>query len=159
MNNREGLTPLAVVKALGEKDLWPVYLFGLVVFIPYSPPQTYLSLILKQLGYSTLKANLLAIPSQFFFALNTIPYTWLSAKLNERSFLASLSNVWNLAFLIPLYLLKKSSSHHYNWIRYGLIIALTSVPYCKFSTLLLAPRLFSKRKLSRIVRFVFWGGG
>lgn len=28
MNNREGLTPLAVFKALGEKDLWPVYLLG-----------------------------------------------------------------------------------------------------------------------------------
>ncbi|SJX61620.1 uncharacterized protein SRS1_12605 [Sporisorium reilianum f. sp. reilianum] len=130
MNNREGLTPLAVVKALGEKDLWPVYLLGLVVFIPYSPPQTYLSLILKQLGYSTLKANLLAIPSQFFFAFNTIWYTWLSARFNERSFLASLSNVWNLAFLIPLYLLKESSTSHYSWIRYALITALTSVPYC-----------------------------
>ncbi|KAJ9478382.1 putative transporter [Pseudozyma hubeiensis] len=130
MNNREGLTPRAVLHALGEKDLWPVYLLGLIVFIPYSPPQTYLSLILKQLGYTTLKANLLAIPSQFFFALNTIPYTWLSARLNERSILASLSNVWNLAFLIPLYLLKESSTNHYNWVRYALITVLTSVPYC-----------------------------
>ncbi|GAC96449.1 hypothetical protein PHSY_004029 [Pseudozyma hubeiensis SY62] len=130
MNNREGLTPRAVLHALGEKDLWPVYLLGLIVFIPYSPPQTYLSLILKQLGYTTLKSNLLAIPSQFFFALNTIPYSWLSARLNERSILASLSNVWNLAFLIPLYLLKESSTNHYNWIRYALITVLTSVPYC-----------------------------
>ncbi|SPO24710.1 related to permease [Ustilago trichophora] len=130
MNNREGLSLGALFKALGEKDLWPVYLLGLIIFIPYSPPQTYLSLILKQLGYGTLQANLLAIPSQFFFALNTIPYTWLSAKLNEKSFMASLSNVWNLAFLIPLYLLKESSSNYYNWVRYGLITALTSVPYC-----------------------------
>ena len=102
-----------------------------MVFIPYSPPQTYLSLILKQLGYGTLQANLLAIPSQFIFALNTIPYTWLSARLNERSIMASLSNFWNLAFLIPLYLLKESSSSYYNWVRYALITALTSVPYCK----------------------------
>lgn len=104
---------------------------AVIILIPYSPPQTYLSLILKQLGYGTLQANLLAIPSQFFFALNTIPYTWLSAKLNEKSLMASLSNVWNLAFLIPLYLLKESSSNYYNWVRYGLITALTSVPYCK----------------------------
>ncbi|KIS70359.1 uncharacterized protein UMAG_01528 [Mycosarcoma maydis] len=130
MNNREGLTSSAVWQALGEKDLWPVYLLGLVVFIPYSPPQTYLSLILRQLGYTTLKSNLLAIPSQFFFALNTIPYTWLSARLNERSILASLSNVWNISFLIPLYLLKESSTNHYNWVRYALITVLTSVPYC-----------------------------
>ncbi|SNX83371.1 related to permease [Melanopsichium pennsylvanicum] len=130
MNNREGLSLRALWKALSGKDLWPVYLLGLVVFIPYSPPQTYLSLILRQLGYGTLRSNLLCIPSQFFFALNTIPYTWLSARLNERSILASLSNVWNLAFLIPLYLLKESSSNHYDWIRYALITALTSVPYC-----------------------------
>ncbi|ETS62765.1 hypothetical protein PaG_02507 [Moesziomyces aphidis] len=130
MNNREGVSVKGLLRSLGEKDLWPVYLLGLVVFIPYSPPQTYLSLILKQLGYGTLDANLLAIPSQFFFAFNTIWYTWLSARFNERGIMASLSNVWNISFLIPLYLLKHSSSEHYNWIRYGLITALTSVPYC-----------------------------
>lgn len=98
----------------------------------------YLSLILKQLKFSTLQSNLLAIPSQFFFALNTVPYAWLSARLNERGILASLSNVWTLAFLIPLYLLKHSMEDKYNWIRYGLITALTSVPYCKLTTFFLA---------------------
>lgn len=160
MNNREGVTLKALWSSLGEKDLWPVYGLGrrytrvvkhhhtlsfasnciltfhlssrptVIVFISYSPPSSYLSLILKQLGYSTLHSNLLAIPSQFFFALNTIPYTWLSAKLNERGILSSLSNVWTISFLIPLYLLKESSTNHYNWIRYALITCLTSVPYC-----------------------------
>lgn len=103
----------------------------MIIFIPYSPPSSYLSLLLKQLGYSTLQSNLLAIPSQFFFALNMIPYTRLSAKLNERGILASFSNVWCLAFLIPLYLLKEVTTPYYDWVRYGLITALTSVPYCK----------------------------
>lgn len=98
----------------------------------------YLSLILKQLKFGTLQSNLLAIPSQFFFALNTVPYAWLSARLNERGILASLSNVWTLAFLIPLYLLKHSMEEKCNWIRYGLITALKSVPYCKLTTIFLA---------------------
>lgn len=45
--------------------------------------------------------------------------------------MASFSNFWCLAFLIPMYLLKESSSSYYNWVRYGLITALTSVPYCE----------------------------
>ncbi|KAJ1028743.1 hypothetical protein NDA16_001908 [Ustilago loliicola] len=130
MNNREGVSVKGLWAAIREKDLWPVYLLSLVVFQSYNPPQTYLSLILKQLKFGTLQSNLLAIPSQFFFALNTIPYAWLSAKLNERGILASLSNFWTLAFFIPLYLLKHSMEEKYNWIRYGLITALTSVPYC-----------------------------
>ncbi|KAJ1601344.1 hypothetical protein NDA14_001522 [Ustilago hordei] len=130
MNNREGVSLKGLWAAIREKDLWPVYMLGLVVFQSYNPPQMYLSLILKQLKFSTLQSNLLAIPSQFFFTLNTVPYAWLSARLNERGILASLSNVWTLAFLIPLYLLKHSMEDKYNWIRYGLITALTSVPYC-----------------------------
>ncbi|KAJ1029807.1 hypothetical protein NDA13_003047 [Ustilago tritici] len=130
MNNREGVSLKGLWAAIREKDLWPVYMLGLVIFQSYNPPQMYLSLILKQLKFGTLQSNLLAIPSQFFFALNTVPYAWLSARLNERGILASLSNVWTLAFLIPLYLLKHSMEEKYNWIRYGLITALTSVPYC-----------------------------
>ncbi|SOV04259.1 related to permease [Ustilago sp. UG-2017a] len=140
MNNREGVSLKGLWAAICEKDLWPVHMLGreymcnsgfnVVVFLSYNPPQMYLSLILKQLKFGTLQSNLLAIPSQFFFALNTVPYAWLSARLNERGILASLSNVWTLAFLIPLYLLKHSMEEKYNWIRYGLITALTSVPYC-----------------------------
>ena len=103
----------------------------MVIFIPYSPPSSYLSLILKQLGYSTLQSNLLAIPSQFFFAINMISYTRLSARFNERGIMASLSDVWCLAFLIPLYLLNEVSTPHYDWIRYALTTCLISVPYCK----------------------------
>ncbi|KAJ1027543.1 hypothetical protein NDA18_003545 [Ustilago nuda] len=71
MNNREGVSLKGLWAAIREKDLWPVYMLGLVVFQSYNPPQMYLSLILKQLKFSTLQSNLLAIPSQFFFALNT----------------------------------------------------------------------------------------
>lgn len=122
-----------------------------MVFIPYTPPTTYLSLILKQLGYSSLKANLLAIPQQFFFAINMIPYAWLSARFNERSFMASLSNFWNLAFLIPLYLLKESQTSYYNWVRYGLITALTSVPYCTLSKSISNPLLILALTLTILV--------
>lgn len=130
MNNRQGISWSSLWSSLGEKDLWPVYLLGLVLVIPLSPPSTYLSLTLKQLGFSTLQSNLLCIPSQFWFALNVVPYAWLSTKLNERGILASVSSIWTLAFLIPLYLLHESDSSRYAWTRYALTICLCAAPFC-----------------------------
>lgn len=46
-----------------DYDLWPLYVLGLVCFIPQSPPTKYLTLIVKSLGFSTFNTNLLTIPS------------------------------------------------------------------------------------------------
>lgn len=63
MHNRQALTPRRLWQTLKDYDLWPLYLLGLVVFIPQSPPFKYLTLIVKSLGFSTFNTNLLTIPS------------------------------------------------------------------------------------------------
>lgn len=63
MHNRQALTPRRLWQTLKDYDLWPLYLLGLVVFIPQSPPTKYLTLIVKSLGFSTFNTNLLTIPS------------------------------------------------------------------------------------------------
>lgn len=113
-------------KVVKDWEQWPLYLIGLINYIPPSPPSNYLSFILRQLGFSVFHANLLAIPSQFLFAVNLIVLTWVSEKLKERSIVSSASNIWILPWLIALVALPGANP----WIRYALLTGLLSYPYC-----------------------------
>ncbi|PHH50564.1 putative transporter YIL166C [Ceratocystis fimbriata CBS 114723] len=127
MNNRQGVGLALLWKVLKDWEMWPLYLIGLTSYIPPSPPNTYLSYILRQLGFNTFKANLLAIPSQFLFAIQLLVISWVSEKVKERSIISSLSNIWILPWLIALVVVPASTSA---WVRYVLLSGLLSYPYC-----------------------------
>lgn len=94
--------------------------------IPPSPPQNYLSYILRQLGFSVFEANLLVIPSQVLFACHLLFITWVSRRFKERSIVSSTSNIWILPCLIALVLLPAAAT----WSRYAVLTVLLSYPYC-----------------------------
>lgn len=98
-----------------------------MVYIPPSPFSTYLSYILRQIGFSVFKANLLAIPSQFLYAVNLLIITWVSERVKERGMLSSLSNIWIFPWVLALVVLPADMSP---WVRYALISGLLSYPYC-----------------------------
>ncbi|KAG6811822.1 hypothetical protein H0H92_005681 [Tricholoma furcatifolium] len=50
MHNREGLSFKRMWVAICDYDIWPLYIAGLMFGIPISPPSTYLSLSLRNLG-------------------------------------------------------------------------------------------------------------
>ena len=126
MHNRQAVNLPLLWKALKDYDLWPLYLLGLTSFIPANPPQNYLALILRNIGFSTFQANLLTIPSQFAYGVNLLIITWVSEKLNERALVASISNWWFFPFLISLVAIGAKAS---NWLRYALLTGLLSYPY------------------------------
>lgn len=127
MNNREGVGLKLLFKSISDWEQWPLYLIGLTAYIPPSPPTTYLSYILRRLGFSVFQANLLAIPSQFLFAVQLLILTWFSEKVKERSIVSSLSNVWILPWLVALVTLSPKANP---WVRYALLTGLLSYPYC-----------------------------
>lgn len=88
MNNRQAVNLERLWKCLKDYDLWPLYLVGLVNYIPPQPPGTYLSLILRNMGFSTFEANMLTIPSQFLFGVNV-------SALNQNSHLISLTPIFS----------------------------------------------------------------
>ncbi|KAF3053900.1 hypothetical protein E8E11_011733 [Didymella keratinophila] len=127
MNNRTGVSLRLLWKTITDWEQWPLYLIGLMAYIPPSPPNTYLSYILRQLGFSTFQANMLLIPSQFLFAVQLLIVTWISKKLKERAIVSSLSNFWIFPWLVALVTLPASTNP---WVRYALLSGLLSYPYC-----------------------------
>ncbi|KAI1096532.1 MFS general substrate transporter [Rostrohypoxylon terebratum] len=127
MNNRQAVGPSLLFKATSDWEQWPLYIIGLTTYIPPSPPSNYLSYILRQIGFSVFNANLLAIPSQFLFAVNLIIVTWVSRRVNERSIISSSSNIWIFPWILALVLLPATASP---WVRYALLTGLLSYPYC-----------------------------
>jgi hypothetical protein len=127
MNNRQAVNLAKLWRAVSDWEQWPLYLIGLMVYIPPSPFNTYLSYILREIGFSVFHANLLAIPSQFLYAINLLIITWVSERVKERSILSSISNIWIFPWLLALVVLPATISP---WVRYALITGLLSYPYC-----------------------------
>ncbi|RYP48248.1 hypothetical protein DL768_005855 [Monosporascus sp. mg162] len=127
MNNREGVGPALLWKVIQEWEMWPLYLIGLLVYIPPSPVNTYLSFILRQMGFSVFHANLLAIPSQFLFAVHLLVITWVSSRFKERAIVSSMSSIWMFPWILALVLLPSTASP---WVRYALLTGFLSYPYC-----------------------------
>lgn len=63
MHNRQAITPKRLWETLKDFDLWPLYILGLVIYIPSSPPATYITLTLRKIGFDPFTTNLLTIPS------------------------------------------------------------------------------------------------
>ncbi|KZL65140.1 allantoate permease (permease for phthalate transporter) [Colletotrichum tofieldiae] len=126
MNNRTAVTLKGLWGALTNFDLWPIFIVGIFAWIPFQPTANYLSLILREMGYSVFESNMLTIPSYAIFAINVVVLGWLSEHFKERSIIGSLSNVWMLPFFIALVSIPDSSSP---WVRYVLITGINSLPY------------------------------
>ncbi|EED12304.1 transporter, putative [Talaromyces stipitatus ATCC 10500] len=126
MHNRQAITPKLLIEALYDYDMWPIYLVGLVWLIPTNPVNSYLSLELRSLGFSTFHTNLLTIPAYVIFIINLGLFTWLSEKLNQRLLLGAFAEVWNLAMLIALETMPR---HESAWARYAVLILLIGSPY------------------------------
>ncbi|KAF0322544.1 yil166c-like protein [Colletotrichum asianum] len=126
MNNRTAVTFHGLWTALTTVDLWPIFLVGLFAWIPFQPTANYLSLILRDMGYSVFESNMLAIPSYALFAFNVLIFGWLSEYFKERSIISSCSNIWMLPFFIALVALPESANP---WARYALLTGINSIPY------------------------------
>lgn len=86
LNNRTAVSFKEIVNTIITPDLLPIYIVsqhffgvcsktdmiqvGLFAWIPFQPTANYLSLTLRNLGYSVFEANVLTIPSYLLFAFN-----------------------------------------------------------------------------------------
>lgn len=128
MHNRMAITPRRLWHAVSDYDLWPIYALGLIAYIPQSPPSTYLTLTLRNLGFSTFNTNLLTIPSTAIGILTFLGITWLSEYVNERTFISVIQALWTLPCILALRFWPGALKDP--WPTYALITVLLSYPYC-----------------------------
>ncbi|KAI1757563.1 major facilitator superfamily domain-containing protein [Xylaria castorea] len=128
MNNRQAITPKILWACLTDYDLWPLYLIGLIVYIPQSPPMKYITLILRGVGFDTFTTNLLQIPYNVFHIVTLLLLTRLSSYLGEMTLVSSLQNIWMFPTLVALRWWPGVVQDA--WGTYALITVLLSYPYC-----------------------------
>ncbi|CAH2350777.1 uncharacterized transporter [[Candida] railenensis] len=102
MNNRQSISLAATLQSLLDYDLWPVYCIGLIAYIPTNTVSNYLTITLKNLGWSTFNVNLLTIPHNLFHIVMLLGVTKFSERLNERSLISLLVPLWLLPLLAIL---------------------------------------------------------
>ncbi|EAW21750.1 putative transporter [Aspergillus fischeri NRRL 181] len=126
MHNRQAVTPKMLWQALGDYDMWIIYLLGLTWLIPNTPATSYITLQLKSLGFKTFETNLLTIPAYAIFIVNLLFWTWISERFNVRFLLGVVAEVWCLVLLIALEVLPAEASP---WARWVILILLLGAPY------------------------------
>ncbi|KAL3478543.1 major facilitator superfamily domain-containing protein [Aspergillus californicus] len=125
MHNRQAITPKMLWKSLCDYDLWPIYAIGLTFGIPPSPPDQYLTLTLRGLGFDTFNSNLLSIPAQVATTINMLILTYISVKINQRAYIGMVVQFWFLPCLIALAVLPEGTAR---WGTYALVTVILSYP-------------------------------
>lgn len=136
MHNRQPITPKLLWKSMTDYDLWPLYILGLMFQIPMGPPNQYLTLTLKGLGFDTFHTNLLVIPSVVFHMFTMMILTYVAEIWKELTFTAAIPQIWALPFLIFIYV--KDINAINKWTSYAIMTALLSYPSGKSAAPLLS---------------------
>ena len=130
MHNRQPVTPRLLFQSLADYDLWPLYLIGVTFEIPGTPPQQYLTLILRDLGFSVVVTNLLAVPSKVIGMFTMLGLTYLSEVWNERSLTAMLGQLWLVPFLTYLYVVDVMETNR--WVAWAVLTLLLAWPSSEY---------------------------
>ena len=130
MHNRQAINLKLLWKSLCDFDLWPIYIFGLIWEMPSGPPDQYLTLTLRNLGFGTFDANLLSIPAQAMGALTMCVMTYFSTRWDERALFGVLTQIWYLPNLVALAVLPSDSSP---WVQFAVVSVLLSYPSRKLT--------------------------
>lgn len=128
MHNRQHISLKELWKSLCDYDHIPLYLLGLTTYIAAGTVGAYFTLILRSLGYSTFLTTMLQIPHYVLFMLNNLGLSFLSKRLKERTFVASLAAWWQFIFLIVLVAIPDSTNR---WAKYAILTLFLAYPYCQ----------------------------
>ncbi|PIL31406.1 MFS general substrate transporter [Ganoderma sinense ZZ0214-1] len=126
MHNRQGLTVKKIWAIIKDWRMWPIYSLGIVFMVPVQPPQTYLTLSLRNLGYTTTQANLLSIPSKVLGMVLLLLFCYISEVVDSRIAVLVALQFWALPLLVTLYTFTSKTSP---WAYFAVVTLITGFPY------------------------------
>jgi hypothetical protein len=125
MHNRQAITPKMLWESFKDYDMWPIYAIGLLFEIPASPPKAYVTLSLKNLGFSAFHITLLNIPITVLTAINLFWVTALTEWFGQIAIMGILTQLWAL----PLLLVDLTAINHISsWAQYAVTMLLVTQP-------------------------------
>ncbi|EMR91151.1 putative major facilitator superfamily transporter protein [Botrytis cinerea BcDW1] len=123
---REPATFKDIREAWGDSSMWGLYFIGLVAYIPATPVQSYITLTLKRLGYSTFNSNMLTIPSAAIQIVTMLSLAYSSDFFDERTFHCIFGEFWILPLLTALLTIPDGGRE---WGRWSLVTLISGYPY------------------------------
>ncbi|ORY92516.1 major facilitator superfamily domain-containing protein [Leucosporidium creatinivorum] len=103
-----------------------LYWIGLISYIPTGTVGAYLTLTIKELGFSTLKTNLMSAPAAAMTIILMSLVSWYSDKINSRALVALLGASWQIAPFIAVNFTEPTWDR---WGRYVLGLVCVGYPY------------------------------
>ena len=94
--------------------------------MPVGPPQAYLTLSLRNLGFTTTQTNLLSIPSSVLGIILLVGMAFISEVVNSRVGTTIVLQLWALPLLIALYTFNESTSQ---WVYFAVVSLIVGYPY------------------------------
>lgn len=127
MHNRQGLSLKMLFQALCDWHLWPIYLIGICAYIPENTITAYLTLVLRDMGFSTFHTNLLCIPYNFLKIIVLIVVTYFSERITNIFGTALIQPLWVVPLVGILRFWKGSLVNH--WGTYVVLTIMLADPY------------------------------
>lgn len=94
--------------------------------VPVTPPQTYLTLSLRNLGFTTTQTSLLSIPSLFLGMTLLLAMAFASEIINSRITATIVLQFWALPLLITLFTFNQKTSQ---WGYFAVVSLIAGYPY------------------------------
>jgi predicted MFS family arabinose efflux permease len=94
--------------------------------VPSGPPQVYLTLSLRNLGFNTTQSALLSIPAYVIGTVGLVGTAYLSELIDSRVFATVITQFWTLPLLIALYTF---NAHTSQWIYFAVVSLIAGFPY------------------------------
>ncbi|KAG9245898.1 major facilitator superfamily domain-containing protein [Calycina marina] len=123
---KEAVTFKDIKNAWCDKSMWGLYFIGLIAYIPATPVQAYLTLTIRRLGFTTLAANMLTVPSAFLQIFTMLILAFSSEHFGERTFHCIFGEFWILPLLTAALSLSDGGKE---WGRYTIITLISGYPY------------------------------
>ena len=126
MHNRQALSFGMIRECLTDWHMAPIYLIALTFGVPNNPMTQYLTLQLRDLGFSTFQTNLLTIPTYLLFIAQLLFWTYVSERFNQRFLVGLVSQIWALPLLL---ILEHMPTDADSWFRYAITVMMVGHPY------------------------------